>query len=159
VKAQATGVAGAERVMSEIEMVEWGRGFGIATPAGRCVVTLSGDLGSGKTTMVRAICAGYGVTEDVTSPTYAIVHKYASPKSPVYHLDLYRLDGPKDLQNVGFDEIVESVSLVLIEWPAVAERVIPETTVNIHLEAIDGDASRRRVTLNAPFAKRSLWSF
>jgi tRNA threonylcarbamoyladenosine biosynthesis protein TsaE len=158
VKAPATGVPGVQRVMTEAELVDWGHGFGAGTPAGRYVLTLSGDLGAGKTTLVRAICSGYGVTEDVTSPTYAIVHKYASTKSPVYHLDLYRLESPKDLQNIGFDEIVESVSLVLIEWPKVAERAIPKVAINVHLEMIDGDESRRRLTLNAPYAKRSWWS-
>ena len=56
------------------------------------VVTISGELGAGKTTLVQAICRGYGVTDDVTSPTFALVHRYAAPRSPVFHLDLYRLD-------------------------------------------------------------------
>ena len=68
------------------ELVAWGEAFGRAARA-PLVVTLAGDLGSGKTTLAQAICRGFGVTEDVTSPTYALVHEYASPRGRVYHLD------------------------------------------------------------------------
>ena len=79
------------RAAAESELVEWGERFGrVASPP--LVVTLTGELGAGKTTLVQAICRGYGVTEDVTSPTFALVHRYAAPRSPVFHLDLYRLE-------------------------------------------------------------------
>src|ERR1700734_1372290 len=78
------------------ELVAWGERFGhAATPP--LVVAISGELGAGKTTLVQAICRGYGVTERVTSPTFAIVQEYAAPRSRVYHLDLYRLERPSDL--------------------------------------------------------------
>ena len=79
--------------VSQAELVEWGERFGrVASPP--LVVAISGELGAGKTTLVQAICRGYGVTEDITSPTYALVHRYAAPRSTVYHLDLYRLKSP-----------------------------------------------------------------
>src|SRR6185437_3191738 len=89
---------------TEPALVAWGEQFGrAALPP--LVVTITGDLGAGKTTLTRAICRGYGVTEDVTSPTFALVHQYAAGKSPVYHLDLYRLKSPAELTNLGWDEI------------------------------------------------------
>ncbi|HEX2780725.1 MAG TPA: tRNA (adenosine(37)-N6)-threonylcarbamoyltransferase complex ATPase subunit type 1 TsaE [Gemmatimonadaceae bacterium] len=123
------------------EMTAWGERFGrAAVPP--VVVTLAGDLGAGKTTLVQAICRGYGVTEPVTSPTFALVHRYAAPRSPVYHLDLYRLRGPADLTNIGWDEIVASHALVLIEWPERAVGMLPPH-VPIDLEHLPGDESRR----------------
>lgn len=142
--------ASASRVVTEEEMVDWGRQFGSGLENGRVIIALRGELGAGKTTLAQAICAGYGVTADVTSPTFALVHEYASSKAPVYHLDLYRLDGPRDLQNIGFDEIVSSVSLVIVEWPERAERAIPATALALELEMIAGDPARRRLTIVAP---------
>src|SRR4029079_7008933 len=95
---------------------EWGRRLGHVASA-PLLVTISGELGAGKTTLVRAICQGYGVTEEVTSPTFALVHRYAAPRSPVFHLDLYRLSDPVELTNIGWDDILGEDALVLVEWP------------------------------------------
>jgi tRNA threonylcarbamoyladenosine biosynthesis protein TsaE len=124
------------------ELVAWGERFGRAAHA-PLVVTLAGDLGAGKTTLAQAICRGYGVTEAVTSPTYAIVHEYHAPASPVYHLDLYRLERPDDLVNIGWDEIVASRALVLVEWPERAAGRLPADAVPIDLEHLAGDPDRR----------------
>src|SRR5689334_2884109 len=110
--------------MSRDELIAWGEAFGRAAMP-PLIVTLAGDLGAGKTTLAQAICAGYGVTEPVTSPTFALVHRYDAPRSPVYHLDLYRLRGPDELTNIGWDEIVASQALVLIEWPERAAGALP----------------------------------
>jgi tRNA threonylcarbamoyladenosine biosynthesis protein TsaE len=127
--------------VTESEMRDWGLRLGrqITPPL---VVTLSGDLGAGKTTLARAICEGYGVTEDVTSPTFAIVHEYSSPRSPVYHLDLYRLEGERDLQNIGWDDVLRGEGLILIEWPERAATVLPDH-VPIELRHVPGDDARR----------------
>jgi tRNA threonylcarbamoyladenosine biosynthesis protein TsaE len=110
--------------MTRAELIAWGEGFGrAATPP--LVVALAGDLGAGKTTLAQAICAGYGVTEPVTSPTFALVHRYDAPRSPVYHLDLYRLQRPSELVNIGWDEIVIAHALVIVEWPERAGDLIP----------------------------------
>lgn len=125
------------------ELVQWGESFGRAARP-PLVVTLSGDLGAGKTTLVQAICRGYGVEEDVTSPTYALVHQYASPRSTVYHLDLYRLEGESALTNIGWDEIVDDGhALVLVEWPDRAGGHLPTDHVPIDLEHLPGDPDRR----------------
>ncbi len=128
--------------MTRDELVAWGEAFGrAATPP--LVVALAGDLGAGKTTLAQAMCAGYGVAEVVTSPTFAIVHRYEAPRSPVYHLDLYRLDRPSELVNIGWDEIVMSHALVIVEWPERAGDLMPADHVPINLEHVDGHSDRR----------------
>ncbi len=128
-------------VLDEEELRQWGTRFGQAAVA-PLVVTLSGDLGAGKTTLAQAICAGYGVSDAVTSPTYALVQEYLSPRSVVYHIDLYRLESEKQLTNIGWDEIVSGNGLVIIEWPERAgERLPPH--VPIALEYEPGDPTRR----------------
>lgn len=128
--------------LTERELTDWGMRLGrqIAPPL---IITLDGDLGAGKTTLARAICVGFGVREDVTSPTFAIVHEYSAPKAPVYHVDLYRLDGPDQLQNIGWDDIVSADALVLIEWPERAGALVPEDHLPIQLRHVDGAGDRR----------------
>src|SRR5687768_17098604 len=111
-------------VLSEEELRRWGVSFGQAAEA-PLVVTLSGELGAGKTTLVQAICAGYGVTDAVTSPTYALMHEYASPRARVFHVDLYRLEREEQLTNIGWEEIVNGDGLVLVEWPERAGANLP----------------------------------
>jgi tRNA threonylcarbamoyladenosine biosynthesis protein TsaE len=124
------------------ELVAWGERFGRAAHA-PLVVTLAGELGAGKTTLAQAICRGFGVTEDVTSPTYALVHEYRAPNGRVFHLDLYRLKHEDELTNLGWDEIVSARdALVLIEWPERAGARLPGH-VPIDLEYAPDDDGRR----------------
>jgi tRNA threonylcarbamoyladenosine biosynthesis protein TsaE len=128
--------------MSRDELVAWGEALGRAvTPP--LIITLAGDLGAGKTTLAQAICAGYGVTEAVTSPTFALVHRYHAPRSTVYHLDLYRIQRQSELVNIGWDEISASHALVIVEWPERAGDLIPPGHVPIDLEHDPIDADRR----------------
>lgn len=128
--------------LTEAELSQWGEDLGRASTA-PLVVTLTGELGVGKTTLVRAICRGYGVSEEITSPTYALVHEYGSPRSPVFHIDLYRLESPEQLTNLGWDEIVSSHALVLVEWPERAGERLPENHVPIDLDYVPDDPGRR----------------
>jgi tRNA threonylcarbamoyladenosine biosynthesis protein TsaE len=128
--------------LTESELAEWGQQLGRhSTPP--LVIALSGELGSGKTTLARAICEGYGVSEPVTSPTFAIVHTYEAPRSAVHHLDLYRLKGVEELQNIGWDEIVAANALVLVEWPERAGSQLPASHVPIELSHAAGDPQKR----------------
>lgn len=128
--------------IDERELVEWGERFGHVAHA-PLLVTISGELGAGKTTLVQAICRGYGVTEEVTSPTFALVHRYGSPKGTVYHLDLYRLKSPDELTNLGWDEIVAEEALVLVEWPERAGDRMPRVHVPISLQHLPDVPGRR----------------
>jgi tRNA threonylcarbamoyladenosine biosynthesis protein TsaE len=124
------------------ELEHWGRTFGQAARA-PLIVALAGELGAGKTTLARAIARGYGVTDDVTSPTYALVHQYAGGPTPVYHLDLYRLTSEAELTNIGWDDIVREHALVLVEWPERAGTRMPPAHVAIDLEYDASDTGRR----------------
>lgn len=107
------------------------------------VITLAGELGAGKTTLAKAICRGYGVKEDITSPTYALVHQYSSERSPVFHIDLYRLDGIDQLTNLAWDDIIGTNALVIVEWPERAGDRISANHLPIDLSYVPDDPSRR----------------
>lgn len=128
--------------LTEAELTEWGERFGRAVQP-PLVVTLRGELGAGKTTLARAICRGYGVSDEVTSPTYTLVHEYQGARSAVYHVDLYRLRGPDELLNIGWDEVLASDALVLVEWPERAGALLPLDHVPIDLEYLPADPTRR----------------
>jgi len=128
--------------LTEGELVQWGEALGRAARP-PLLVAVTGDLGAGKTTLVRAICRGYGVAEDVTSPTFALVHEYAAPRSRVYHLDLYRLEGPHELTNLAWDDLVAERALVVLEWPERAGDRLPRDHVPIELQHLPDDPSRR----------------
>lgn len=128
--------------MTRAELEAWGEAFGRAASA-PLIITLAGDLGAGKTTLAQAICRGYGVTEPVTSPTFALVHRYDAARSPVYHLDLYRIEKPSDLVNLGWDEIASAHALVIVEWPERAGDRIPPGHVPIDLEHVPDDPDHR----------------
>jgi tRNA threonylcarbamoyladenosine biosynthesis protein TsaE len=100
------------------------------------LVVLRGDLGTGKTTLVKGIVAALGAaqTEDVTSPTFTLVHEYIGPKARIYHLDLYRLETERELLTLGLDEMTDaSDALVLVEWgekfPSIMERADGEIAI------------------------------
>jgi tRNA threonylcarbamoyladenosine biosynthesis protein TsaE len=127
---------------TETELVDWGERFGRAASA-PLVVTIAGELGAGKTTLVKAICRGYGVTEDVTSPTFALVHRYQGTRTAVFHLDLYRLRDANELTNLGWDELLSEEALVLVEWPERAGDRIPLDHVPISLQHLPDVPDRR----------------
>jgi len=128
--------------LDEAELIDWGERLGRVARA-PLLVTLTGELGAGKTTLARAICLGYGVTDEVTSPTFTLVHEYAAARSPVYHLDLYRLRTPDELTNLGWDEILSQDALVLVEWPEHAGNRLPHAHVPISLQHLPEHPDRR----------------
>jgi len=128
--------------LSETELKAWGEELGRAA-APPLLITLTGDLGVGKTTLAQSICRGYGVTEEVTSPTYALVHQYSAPKTAVFHVDLYRIESPDQLTNIGWDEIVAARALILVEWPERAGTRLPDDHLPIDLDYMAGDPARR----------------
>ena len=104
------------------------------------VVALNGTLGSGKTLLASGIASGLGVSENITSPTYTIINEY--PSSPVlYHIDVYRLNGDRDFQEIGGDEIINSNGICVIEWSERISKSLPDNALTITLE-ITGPSSR-----------------
>lgn len=134
------------RRLTRGELEAWGEAFGRTVRAPK-VVTLSGDLGTGKTTLAQAICRGYGVPEAVTSPTFALVHEYAGGATPVFHLDLYRLRDARDLMQLGWEEIIAAPALVLVEWPERAQGALPPDAMHLTLSHVAGDDDVRELHL------------
>ena len=108
------------------------------------LVLLRGDLGAGKTTLVKGIAAGFEAAEeeDVTSPTFTLVHEYRGPRANLYHIDLYRVDTQRELETLGLDDLRAEGGILLIEWGEKFSRFIRERDVEISLER-DGENGRR----------------
>ena len=110
----------------------------------RPVMSFSGDLGTGKTTLIRMICRELGVKGEVDSPSFSLVNEYDSPSGRVCHFDLYRLKTAEEALDIGFMEYLDSGDICLIEWPEVAEDFLPEDTVRIFLaHEAEGERSIR----------------
>jgi tRNA threonylcarbamoyladenosine biosynthesis protein TsaE len=121
----------------------------LLTAAGDCrVLTFEGDLGAGKTTLVKAICAELGVEEAVTSPTYALANEYGyldegGHHHLVYHLDLYRLTHLEEALAIGIEEYLSSGEYCLIEWPDLIETLLPNGYGRVSMEI--GDEGQRKI--------------
>ena len=131
-------------LVDEALLEAWGESFARALrrPA---VVALSGELGTGKTTLVRAIARGLGVTDQVTSPTFALVHRYqgAEGGAGVWHVDAYRLKKDDAARDLGLDEMLKDpAGVVLVEWPERLGAAAPAPTNRIHLTYADEDGLR-----------------
>jgi tRNA threonylcarbamoyladenosine biosynthesis protein TsaE len=100
------------------------------------VVLLRGDLGAGKTTLIKGIAEAFRAAsaDDVTSPTFTLVHEYRGPQANLYHVDLYRVDTPRQLETLGLDDLIAANSILLIEWGEKFARFERERDVEIALE-------------------------
>ncbi len=109
------------------------------------VLALTGDLGAGKTTFTRGLAAGAGADpREVTSPTFVFLHRYAG-RIPVYHLDLYRVEGAEAARGLGVDEFVGGDGVAVVEWSERAPELLPPARLEIELTILTGE--RRRITL------------
>jgi tRNA threonylcarbamoyladenosine biosynthesis protein TsaE len=134
----ATGTRGMTREVlthSAEETIAFGRTL-VEFLAPPKLVLLRGDLGAGKTTLVKGIAAGFEAAEeeDVTSPTFTLVHEYRGPLANLYHIDLYRIDTPRELETLGLDDLRSEGSILLIEWGEKFPRLLRERDVEISLE-------------------------
>ena len=111
------------------------------------LVLLRGDLGAGKTTLVKGIAAAFeaAAEEDVTSPTFTLVHEYRGPRANLYHIDLYRIDTPRELETLGLDDLRSEKSILLIEWGEKFSRLVRERDVEIALERESENVRRIQV--------------
>src|SRR5579863_1650851 len=108
------------------------------------LVLLRGDLGAGKTTLVKGIAAAFEAAdeEDVTSPTFTLIHEYRGPRANLYHIDLYRIETPRELDTLALDDLRSENSILLIEWGEKFPRLVRERDVEISLER-EGESRRR----------------
>ena len=133
---------------SSEETIQLGREIGarLKPPA---LILLSGDLGAGKTTLTKGIATGLGAAaeEDVTSPTFTLVHKYDG-STRVYHVDLYRIGDIHDLETLGLEDVFAEKAVVIVEWPEKFAIRTDWPIVSIHLEHVSEDI--RRISIDDP---------
>lgn len=104
-----------------------------------------GDLGAGKTTFIKQVCADLGVRSGMSSPSFSIVNEYTTDKQEViYHFDLYRLKTPQELLDIGWEDYLQSERLILVEWPEMADKYIPDDAVHIF---ISGEGNNRDLVI------------
>jgi tRNA threonylcarbamoyladenosine biosynthesis protein TsaE len=125
------------------ETIAFGRSLAAELSA-PLIVLLRGDLGTGKTTLVKGIAEGFGAAraEDVTSPTFTLVHEYRGPQTTLYHIDLYRVDTQRDLETLGLDDLLAPNSILLIEWGEKFPLLQRDQNVEITLERV-GETERK----------------
>lgn len=129
------------RTLTEVELEAEGEALGRDLRPGE-LVTFEGDLGAGKTTLIKAIVRGLGVTGPASSPTYALVHRYQGARGPVFHLDCFRLHTADEAADLDWEGLVSDGDVVLIEWPERAGSWIPAPSRRFRLTHV-ADPDRR----------------
>jgi len=114
---------------------------------GKSVVALYGDLGAGKTIFAKGIAARLGIAGEITSPTFSLMEVYEG-NITLYHFDLYRIDDPNEFANLSFEEYWEGDGVSVIEWPEIAENILPQKRINVRIEYID--ENRRTISIEYP---------
>lgn len=107
------------------------------------VIAFFGPMGAGKTTLIKNLCHRMGVTDEVNSPTFAIVNEYATVEGePVYHFDFYRIKKLEEAYDIGFENYFYSGRLCLIEWPEMIESLLPDRYLQVNLSLLEADNER-----------------
>ena len=107
--------------------------------SGAACISLEGPLGAGKTCFARGFAAGLGIDPAaVSSPSFTLVNEYATSPLPLAHLDLYRLESPRELESIGFEDFVSGTHIVLVEWGDKFPECFPEGTVRLRFEPSEG---------------------
>ncbi|MEI7958383.1 MAG: tRNA (adenosine(37)-N6)-threonylcarbamoyltransferase complex ATPase subunit type 1 TsaE [Verrucomicrobiota bacterium] len=109
------------------------------------VLALEGDLGAGKTQFAKGLAAGLGVESDVTSPTFTLIHEYPGGRLPLFHIDLYRLEGEDEVLGIGLDEYLDGDGVTVIEWADKFAALMPKGVRWIRFRVLEGDD--REITL------------
>ncbi|MGB0916466.1 MAG: tRNA (adenosine(37)-N6)-threonylcarbamoyltransferase complex ATPase subunit type 1 TsaE [Flavobacteriales bacterium] len=99
------------------------------------IILFSGEMGAGKTTLIKEFCKSIGVQDEVSSPTFSLVNEYQSDIGTVYHFDLYRIQSEEELYDIGYEDYFFSGYLCLVEWPEMAAGIIPEKHVMVNIRA------------------------
>ncbi|MFM2138417.1 MAG: hypothetical protein RJA57_724 [Bacteroidota bacterium] len=123
---------------------------GLWTYAGdRPVIAFHGEMGAGKTTLIRALCARLGIRDVVASPTFSLVNEYhchvGGADRPVYHIDLYRLRDEAEAVQAGIEDLLHGDECCLVEWPERAPGIFPERTVHVFIEPLDTHTRRVKI--------------
>lgn len=100
------------------------------------IFTLDGDLGVGKTVFAKGLAEGLGITEPVSSPTFTIVQEYTDGRLPLYHFDVYRIEEPEEMEEIGYDEYFNGDGVCLIEWADMIRELLPEDVIRIRIRKV-----------------------
>ena len=131
-----------EIIIHSLEDIKCAASEFVALIGERRIFAFYGNMGAGKTTFIKAICEELGVTDAVSSPTFAIVNEYASNMGSIYHFDFYRIKRSTEVLDLGFEDYAYSGNLCLMEWPELIEEFLPEETIEVRIEEIE-DGKRR----------------
>ncbi len=132
-------------VKSAGETIKLGEALGKMLQPGS-VICLLGDLGVGKTCLARGIARGVGVNQRVTSPTFTLINEYMG-RMPLYHMDVYRLAKPEELEELGYEEYFYGDGATLVEWADLIQQYLPGQRLDIYIERAAGDEQKRIVKL------------
>jgi tRNA threonylcarbamoyladenosine biosynthesis protein TsaE len=129
------------------ETLEIGRSLGVNALPGE-VYALVGDLGAGKTVFTKGFARGLGIGEPVNSPTFTILQIYEEGRIPLYHFDVYRIEEPEEMEEVGFDEYIDGDGVCLIEWAGRIGDLLPPDVTVVRIEKnLDRGPDYRRITV------------
>ena len=132
----------AEKHVTEKELIEYGRALAKTLTPGS-IIALTGNLGAGKTTLTRAIGEGLGVKEQITSPTFTLIHEYDSGRLPLYHFDVYRIEDEEEMEWLGYEEYFFGTGVCIVEWAEKIKNLLPENTIRIQLS--QGNSPEERI--------------
>ena len=128
-------------IKNEEETKKFGRELSEKLSPGS-IIALTGDLGTGKTALTKAIAEGLGVKEMITSPTFNIVRQYDSGRLPLYHFDVYRIGDADEMYELGYEEYFFGEGVCVIEWADIIEEIIPEDAIRIEIEYGEKEGER-----------------
>ena len=116
------------------------------------VLCLDGDLGVGKTVFTKGVAAGLGIKDDVSSPTFTLIQEYYGGRLPLYHFDVYRIDGLWDMDDLGYEEYFFSDGVCLVEWGSMIKELFPENTIYVRIEKdLEKGFDYRKITVSKDF--------
>jgi len=108
-----------------------------------------GEMGVGKTTLIKALVKTIGSTDNVSSPTYSLVNEYLAEEKPIYHFDFYRINDLEEVYDMGFEDYLAQEAYIIIEWPELIEPLWPEKFVKIELSLVDNE--KRKIKISEVF--------
>ena len=115
------------------------------------VMVLTGELGAGKTTLVRGIASGLGASEHVASPTFTLIREYVTGRIPIAHVDVFRLDRVQDVVDLALDEVEDGACVLIVEWGDAVDELLPDDRLRVELTSEDpaGGSDARRIAITA----------
>ena len=130
---------------------ELGRKIGKALNPGD-IICIDGNLGVGKTVFTQGVAEGLGITESVCSPTFTLVQEYHEGRIPLYHFDVYRISGPWDMDDLGYEEYFYGDGVCMIEWGSMIDELLPANTIFIKIEKdLEMGFDYRKITISKDF--------